>query len=655
MGHTSTLASLCLLTTLPVQASEPPVLYSMAEYVVTAKRFSQPRVDQAAQIIVIGQKEVEESGAGSLPELLERVAGLRVRGLYGGNPAAVDLDARGFGETGNSHVLVLLDGRRLNAPDSHAVEHWHALPLTRIQRIEVQQGSGNVLYGDNAVGAVVNIVTREGGSAAPNLEVRGGSFGTLSGGLALGLAGEGWQGQLDATLARADGYRRHNGVGTGSLGGSLRLPLASGAASLSLGRGRLEADLPGYLTLDQAAANPRASLPGNGQGWTDRDSWHLRPGLDLHLSEHLRLTMELALEHSRMEGYLSYGGGSFSLVDNRHDTWSWTPRLNLNHDLLGLAADTVIGFDLYRTDYGADKQDSFAGASRVDMIQTSQGIYAQSTLDLGGSVALTLGARRQSVDQDTRRAGASLANDHARTAWDLGFSVRHGPGLRLFARHGAVFRFAKTDELTTFSGLGTELRPEHGHNSEVGLDWQAGQGRLQTTLYRLRLRDEIAFNLATFQNENLLRTRHDGLSLAGHWRLSPGLEIRAGYDFTDATFAEGIDQGKRLPLVPRHQGRFSADWRLSPAWSLGAGVTRATGQYYGSDTDNSSPAMAGYTVWDLGATWQQGPWRLRIAGRNLGDRHYALSGFDTSPFDPGLAVYPADGRALFLTLSHGAP
>lgn len=649
--YRSLLVGACWLAmSLPSQAVST-VNYITDDIVVTAKRFEQKRVDQPAQILVISPAEIRDSGAGSVPELLERAAGLRVRSLYGANPAAMDLDARGFGETGNSHVLVLLDGRRLNAPDSHAVEHWQALPLARIERIEVQYGSGNVLYGDNAVGAVVNIVTRDRRRAGPALDLRVGSFGTLQAGAALGLEGETWLGALDLSLAHTDAFRDHNAAGNGSLGGTLRLPLARGEARLNLGYGRLEADLPGYLTLAQAQADPRQSIAANGQGWTDRDTWHVRPGLDLRLSEHARLSGELGFEHSRMQGYLSYGGGSFSQVDNRHDTWSLTPRLNLDHPLLGLSADTVLGFDLYRTDYGANKRDSFAGASRIDMLQSSRGLYAQSSLGLNERTTLTLGARRQWVDQDTRRTGAAaLPNDHARNAWDLGLSYRPKPGTRLFARHGAVFRFAKTDELTTFAGLGTALRPEHGYSTDLGLDWQAAGRRVQATLYRLDLRDEIAYNLATFQNENLQRTRHEGLTLEGHWALSPSVALRAGYAYTDAQFSDGPDRGKRIPLVPRHRGDLTLDWRLNPAWSLEAAVSRTGGQYFGSDTDNSSPPMAGYTVWDLSATWRQGPWRLQIVGRNLGDANYASSGFEFSS-----AVYPADGRAVYVTLSHAAP
>lgn len=650
------LAGACALAaTLPASAALPPEPI-LEDYVVTAKRFAQERVDQPAQIVVIGPAEIRSSGAGSLPELLERAAGLRVRSLYGANPSAMDLDARGFGETGNSHVLVLLDGRRLNAPDSHAVEHWQALPLARIERIEVQYGSGNVLYGDNAVGAVVNIVTRDRRRAGPALDLRTGSFGTLQAGVALGPEGDAWRGALDLSLAHTDAYRAHNTADNGSLGGTLRLPVARGDAHVSLGYGHLEADLPGYLTLAQAQADPRLSIAANGQGWTDRDTWHLRPGLDLRLGEHARLGGELGFEHSRMQGYLSYGGGSFSQVDNRHDTWSLTPRLNLTHPILGLAADTVLGMDLYRTEYDAAKRDSFAGTSRVDMLQSSRGLYAQSSLGVGEHTTLTLGVRRQWVDQDTRRSGAGgLANDHARNAWDLGLSWRPTSETRLFARHGAVFRFAKTDELTTFAGLGTALRPEHGYSTDLGLDWQTEGRRLQASLYRLDLRDEIAYNLATFQNENLQRTRHDGLTVEGRWPLSPSVGLRAGYAYTDATFTDGADRGKRIPLVPRHRGNLALDWRLNDAWTIQATVSRTGGQPYGSDTDNSSPTMAGYTLWDLSASWRRGPWRLQIAGRNLGDADYSSSGFDTTPFAPGLAVYPADGRAVYVTLSRVAP
>lgn len=650
------LSGLILAALSPVLAASEPV-FVLDEITVTAKRFVQPTVVQPAQVRVIERKEIEAAGPLSLPELLQRSAGLHVRSLYGASTSAVELDARGYGETGNSHVLVLLDGRRLNAPDSGAVDFWSAIPLARVERIEVQYGSGNVLYGDNAVGAVVNIVT--GGRAdAARLELRAGSFGTVQAGGSLGMDTPSLKARLDIALDRTDGYRAHSASHGGSLGGRIAGAPGKVETHVDFGAGRLKANLPGYLTEEQAAADPTDSVAGNGQGRSERDTWHLRPGIVLKPAPGITLSAELGYESSHLDSTLSYdmGGGllATSRVENDYDTWSLTPRLNIAHALFGLAADSVVGIDLYRTAFASTRD--YFGISRLDLDQDSRAVYAQTSLKLRPATTLTVGARRQWVDQAAMRtASAGLDNDQARNAWDLGVSHQLPGGARLFARHGAVFRFAKSDELTTFTGLGVPLRPEHGSSSEVGADWSGARGRLQATLYRQALKDEIAYNANPDgdwntwdgRNENLQRTRHTGLTLEGRYRLGKDLTLDGGYAYTDARFTSGADDGKSLPLVPRHTARLGLAWRVAPEWRLDGALNWSSRRHYGSDTDNSAPRLDGYATLDLNATWTRGPWQARIAGRNLTDERYATTGFEYL-----LSQYPADGRSLYVSLAY---
>ncbi|MBK6744040.1 MAG: TonB-dependent receptor [Hydrogenophilales bacterium] len=636
-------------------AAEP--VFVLDEITVTAKRFTQERIAQPAQVRVISRREIEASGALTLPDILEQSAGLSVRSLSGGSPASIELDARGYGETGNSHVLVLLDGRRLNAPDSHAVDFWAAVPLSRIERIEVQHGSGNVLYGDNAVGAVVNIVT--GGHAGDTrLTLQTGSFGTLQAHGGIGIDSGALNARLDLAASRAKGYRQHNENRSASLGGRIASAPGKVEAFVDFGLGDLKADLPGYLTLAQAEANPKASVAGNGQGRSERDTWHIRPGIVLKPAANMTIKAELGYESSRLDSTLSYDmGGGFlatSQVENDYATWSLTPRINLVHSLFGVGADSVVGIDLYRTDFSSSRD--YFGTTRLDLNQDSHAVYAQTSLRLKPATTLTVGARRQWVDQAaTRTASPDLDNDQARNAWDIGLSHQYPGGPRVFARHGQVFRFARSDELTTFTGLGVPLRPEHGTSSEIGADWTSRRGRLQATLYRQSLKDEIAYNANpdgdwnTYdgRNENLQHTRHTGLTLDGRYLLDDDLTLTGGYALSDAEFAAGPDRGKTLPLVPRHKARLALAWQATPAWRVDGAVNWASSQYYGSDTDNSSPRLAGHTTFDLAATWENGPWQVRLAGRNLTDEHYATTGFEYLASE-----YPADGRALYLGLAY---
>src|SRR4030043_232451 len=112
-----------------------------------------------ANVTVITREEIEKSNSQTVIDLVRTEVGVVVRDYYGtGKTASVDI--RGFGETGPLNTLVLVDGRRVNEIDLSGVD-WTQIPLDQIERIEILRGPGSVLYGDNAVGGVINIITRK--------------------------------------------------------------------------------------------------------------------------------------------------------------------------------------------------------------------------------------------------------------------------------------------------------------------------------------------------------------------------------------------------------------------------------------------------------------------------------------------------------------
>ena len=97
-----------------------------------------------------------------MQEIIAQVPGVQLTSLFGGvNGARTTVDLRGFGAFAASNTLVLINGRRVNDIDLAGVD-FSTIPRESIERIEITSGnSGAVLYGDNAVGGVINIVTEE--------------------------------------------------------------------------------------------------------------------------------------------------------------------------------------------------------------------------------------------------------------------------------------------------------------------------------------------------------------------------------------------------------------------------------------------------------------------------------------------------------------
>lgn len=178
----------------------------LEEVVVTATRYEEQPSKVPANITVITEKDIKNSSAQNIPELLRTEIGIQVNDITG-NRRNYTVDLRGFGETAPFNTLVLVDGRRINQPDLSGVD-WTEIPLERVKRIEIIRGGiGSILYGDNATGGVINIITKEGDTFKSGGELSAGSYGTFKGGAYLNGSSNGLSISLTGNYLTSDGYR----------------------------------------------------------------------------------------------------------------------------------------------------------------------------------------------------------------------------------------------------------------------------------------------------------------------------------------------------------------------------------------------------------------------------------------------------------------
>jgi iron complex outermembrane receptor protein len=614
---------------------------SLNEVVVTATRFREEAVSTPANVVVITRQDIQDSPAVNLPDLLKTRAGLEMRSLYGSQAMDVDMDLRGFGEGGDSHVLVLLDGRRLNPIDFGKI-NWSAIPLGSIERIEIIRGSGTVLYGDNAVGGVINIVTDRQAPPSAHAALTAGSFATT--GAEAHLAGnrDGVRYELFANDSESDAYRRNNQTDQRNLNGRVSTKFGDGEAFGELALSRASSGLPGAVTAAQYQSDPRAT--NSPDDWQSKETHTVRGGVEHPLGNNLSLAAEAAFEDATSQSWLAAWGGNWR--DTGITTVALTPRLRWQHGLGSLVA----GIDYYSAKLSTNLASSPGGAINnvVKVDQDSRAFYVQNVARLSDRLNFTLGARQQKVAQAATdsASGARLDNDHEQTVWDAGLSWQAATALRLFGKTGTTFRFAKTDELTTFGGLGAPVRPEHGDSSEIGAEWKAGGVRLQATVFDLRLNDEIAYNALTYQNENLDKTLHRGAELDAMWPLGQALTMNAAYSHTEARFRAGANDGKTIPLVPADKASLGLTWKPSSAWTHALAVNYVGERWFGGDVANQYAKLGGYTESDWLTSWRAKAWTVTAKVQNLFNRKYAPLGYD---YGFGTSYYPANPLSAYVT------
>src|SRR5512135_3613779 len=163
-------ATLCAASSIAYAATDD----SLGEIVVTATRLEQPLSQSLSSTTVITEQDIRTSQAPDVPTILRNVAGVEID-QSGGTGKTAGVFLRG---TDSTHVLVLVDGVRVNSATSGATA-VDQLMLDQVERIEVVRGNVSSLYGSEAIGGVIQIFTRHGhGAPAANVSAGFGSQGT---------------------------------------------------------------------------------------------------------------------------------------------------------------------------------------------------------------------------------------------------------------------------------------------------------------------------------------------------------------------------------------------------------------------------------------------------------------------------------------------
>ena len=183
-------------------ANVPVAEYGAEEVVVTAERIPVKKSEVPANVMVITAKDIAANHYADLTEALQQVNGVNVETKSMGEQAIVRLN-------GDDRVVVLLDGRRMNndmGQNGRASADLRLLPsMKNIERIEIVKGGGSALYGSDAVGGVINIITKKGKKASTTLDINTGSWGTRN----YEITNEGSDGTLSWFLTGAIQKRDH--------------------------------------------------------------------------------------------------------------------------------------------------------------------------------------------------------------------------------------------------------------------------------------------------------------------------------------------------------------------------------------------------------------------------------------------------------------
>ncbi|MCG8326010.1 MAG: TonB-dependent receptor plug domain-containing protein, partial [Thiotrichales bacterium] len=352
--------------------------------VVSATRSEQTSINTPASISIITANDIERSGAISVTQVLRTAAGVQISDLFG-DGTNTQINLRGFGETAQQNTLVLVDGRRLNNTDNGAPD-LNSIAIKNIERIEIVKGSAGTLYGDKAVGGVINIITRSPRTFRAAIHADIGSYDYRQASTQLeNRFANGIGVRLHAQRRVTDNYRNDNRLEFSNLSGEVDYEYSSGTVFLEYQTLEQDLETPGPLFRDQVLADRRQPLnPGD---FINMHTWVARTGIEQDLSRDWTAFVEYTNRRTDSNSVIStFGTPGFALLERNYR--EWTPRLSGKLPLSTGNAVLTLGYDYLNVDYSLR---SSVGITLDEQIQ--QGFYAQAVIPVTENIDITLGGR----------------------------------------------------------------------------------------------------------------------------------------------------------------------------------------------------------------------------------------------------------------------
>lgn len=532
--------------------SETPV---MPEIVVTPARTAQEIHDVPAGIQVISAETVRRANAIGLDAVLKNAAGIDLQGgAFPGSPVKVNLRGLTTGYQ-SERVLVLMDGRRVNDPYQGNTE-LSLIPLDNIERIEILRGPASALYGSNAEGGVINIITRQ-GTAQPSTRL---SFAAGTHDTVHSLLSHGWKtGRFDYFL-------------TGSY-----LDTA-GFTKNSDGTDR-----------DWTARN----LTGN-FGWEIGDNSEVRLRLGGYTAEGTDESSRREVRHDYQD--ILYAPTQDPAADARllvrayrngaDDEYDWKqagPAAYRLSTVGGLVQQSWRLCERHLATLGLEGRQETADIdeilNRIDEESDTISVYVQDVVRASESVQVTLGLR-----DDYNDAYPNTVSPRIGALWQASENAGFfGSVNRAHRAPSLADRFVKTE----FNGMLFEgnpnLDPETLTAYEVGIRWTpAGSLRGSLAAFYNDLEDVFEFMMdpdGVFRNYNVAREENYGLEAGLEFDLAKDLTGFLNYTWTEGTYEEfpsdptvegnrlaylakdkvscGLEYATERRLVARLEGRYT--------------------------------------------------------------------------------------------------
>ncbi len=576
-----------------------------------------------SNVIVITSEDIQKSKVKTLGELLRYQTGIIVRDFYYNSPYE-NIDIRGFGESSAQNCVILLDAKRLNNIDISNVD-INMIPISAIERVEIIKGGMSTLYGDAAVGGVINIITKKSITKSIDLDISHNSFESDNVSFNISDSAEKLFYRISSSYRNNRGFRKNSNFSRYNIDVNLSLPrevFKKFDMNINLGLYSNNINFPGGIFQNDWDENKiyKTYTPDDKGNKFD---YYLNTYIKNNLGK-IELQTSLFYKNSDIKNSFV----SFSYYDNRKSQTSGIEerffyKIEESVEILG---GLEYYYNFYKIipltntgEYTLQIDDEkYTRNSLASYLDFSFPVFSLLTLNFGGRIEnFTQNFVIESSNSEENK------NETLNSVY-LAANIAASKSLNFYTKLGESYRMPRVDEYYTWGIYNNQLEPQISKDLDFGLKYDIKNLNFNLSIFNIKTEKEIYYNNTTMLNENYPSTTlRSGVETNLKLNIK-NIDVSLAHTFINAKFENGPYKDKKVPLVPQNKYNFSFAFNLPFNFNIKLTNTTVDERFFGSDYWQTTTKLKGYSITDIKISYNKSNnLELYLLFNNITDEKYS--------------------------------
>ena len=610
----------------------------LEESVVTATGFDDVQSNQIKNTTIVTAQDIHNKGYNTIEEILKRTPGIN----FVNNEFGYIVDVRGQGVQGAAkNVKVLVDGSPLNILDmSHAILPLNSVSVEDIQKIEIINGGGTVLYGGGTAGGVINVITKKTQEEPVKNKVyyQNSSFDTnkLGFGTSIKFA-DNFLLDLGYENINGNGYRRGDKRDGENLRGGFTYNISDNQ-TLRFKAARYKEESKESNGITKAQLNKDRKQAGTTLTESDLDrteyslNYEIKPtdNLTFSLLGYNQKTIRNYDQKAPMDRGTTYKiDGFFKDKKNGIDL-----KGKYNYNL----GEVIFGYGYIKNNSSRSAvHDLYMGSRKlatisdtdINLQKNTHSIFLQDRHLFTSKLDGILGYRYEHADYSIYRNDRiniiDIKSKKNNSAYEAGLNFKYSDTGNIYAKYERGYRSPSPTEMVDKSSrygyVLNNLKSEKYDTYEIGIKDMIGPSFVSLTGFYTKKNDEILINMVghgvSWTYKNLQETERKGVELFAEQYFG-SFRVNESVSYVDAKISKGTDKNKKIPYVSKTKATLGANYEILKGLNLTADLN-----YFSNSVDDNYEKIKGYSTTDLGVNYAHKTGLGVQAGvKNIFDKKY---------------------------------